>query len=361
MDKERLFKHLDQRYSSKRDMVTRIPLGVQPETLWRELLDRRRSRSAILPLYGLNGTPYWYVTTDKMIAASEKIVEELYETDTEYDPFTGPASVSTLEEIFYTGFVEGVQLTMQTAMEFLTSGLPPRDIEEQLITNNRQAGSYAAANLYRTIEPDFLRELVYILTDGMDTGGHDFRAADEVDWISPDGETYVFPSAYIIPDRVSELCAFLAMPDVHPLIKAAAAQAYILVLRPFPEGNDRLSRILSCMILIRAGYTFFGDISISALIAKRSYAYFEATANILREENGGDLTYFIEYFLELLSRAVDERKLRIRQNEERDRQAERELARSALVSTIEEPSQKTEEGGDTDNDFFRQSRIMNRT
>ena len=26
-------------------------------------------------------------------------------------------------------------------------------------------------------------------------------------------------------------------------------------------------------------------------------------ANILREENGGDLTYFLEYFLELLSRA----------------------------------------------------------
>ena len=28
-------------------------------------------------------------------------------------------------------------------------------------------------------------------------------------------------------------------------------------------------------------------------------------ANIMREENGGDLTYFLEYYLELLSRAVD--------------------------------------------------------
>ncbi len=45
-------------------------------------------------------------------------------------------------------------------------------------------------------------------------------------------------------------------------------------------------------------------------------------ANILREENGGDLTYFIEYFLELLSRAVDERRLRINRKEEQARQAE---------------------------------------
>ena len=319
MDKEKLFKHLNQRYSSKRDIVSRIPLGIQPDPVWRELLDRRRSRSTVLPLYGRMGTPYWYVTTDKMVTASEKIVEELYENNSEFDPYTGSASVSTLEEVFYTGFVEGVQLSMQAAMEFLTSGMPPRDIEEQIITNNRQAGNYAAANLYRPIDADFLCELAYILTDGMDNGGHALRETDEADFVSPNGEEYEFTPAYMLPDRVGELCSFLEMTDVHPLIKAAAAQAYILILRPFQEGNERLSRILSYMILLRAGYSFFGDISLSALAAKRSYAYFEAVANIMRDENGGDITYFLEYFIELLSRAVDERRLRLRQNAERER------------------------------------------
>lgn len=350
MDKEKLFGHLDRRYSSKRDMITRIPLGTQPEVLWRELLERRRARSVILPLYSCRGTPYWYVTTDKMIAASEKIVEDLYETDIEFDPYMCPTSVSTLEEVFYTGFVEGVQLTMQAAMEFLTSGLPPRDIEEQLITNNRQAGNYAAVNLFRTIDKTFLSELAFILTDGMDNGGRDFRNTNYVDFVSPDGEEYEFPAAITVPDRINDLCVFLAASDVHPLIKAAVAQAYILVIRPFPEGNERLGRILSIMILLRAGYTFFADVSLSSLIAKRSYAYFEAAANILRAENGGDLTYFVEYFLELLSRAVDERKLRMRQNEERIRQTERELARTPLAP-LGEP-QTDEEGGDNGNSFF---------
>ena len=337
MDRDRLFRYLEQSYTSKRDMISRVPLGVQPDALWQELLNQRRSKSTVLPLYSYKGTPYWYVTTDKMIAASEKIVEALYENDVDYDPYAEPPTVSTLEEIFFTSYVEGSQMTIQAAMDFLTGGQPPRDIEEQLITNNRVAGSYASANLYRPIEAGLLRELITILTDGMDEGGQDYRTTETVDYSPADGEQFSFPSARTVPDRVGELSAFLASPQIHPLIKAAVAQAYMIILRPFPEGNERLGRVLSSMILLRAGYAFFSDVSLSALIARKSYGYYEAMANILREENGGDLTYFLEYFLELLSRAVDERRLRMTQREEQARQAEQELAKTPLASAPSPP------------------------
>ena len=337
MDRDMLFRHLEQRYTSKRDMISRVPLGVQPDALWQELLNQRRSKSTVLPLYSYKGTPYWYVTTDKMIAASEKIVEAMYENDSDYDPYAEPPTVSTLEEIFFTSYVEGSQMTIQAAMDFLTGGQPPRDIEEQLITNNRVAGSYASANLYRPIEAGLLRELITILTDGMDEGGQDYRTTETVDYSPANGEQFSFPSARTVPDRVGELSAFLASPQIHPLIKAAVAQAYMIILRPFPEGNERLGRVLSSMILLRAGYSFFSDVSLSALIARKSYGYYEAMANILREENGGDLTYFLEYFLELLSRAVDERRLRMTQREEQARQAEQELAKTPLASAPSPP------------------------
>ena len=356
MDKEKLFRQLEQRYSSKRELLSRIPLGIHPDVLWQDLLNRRRAGGEILPLCSHSGMPYWYVTTDKMVSASEKIIEAAFENETEFDPYTNAPTVSTLEEVFFTGFVEGSQMTMQAAMDFLTSEQPPRDIEEQLIVNNRQAGNFATANLYRTIDTDFLQELAYILTDGMDNGGRDFRMTDDVDYYSPSGESYIFPSATLIPDRINELCAFLQLNNVHPLIKAAVAQAYILVIRPFPEGNERLSRILSSIILIRAGYTFFSDISLSALIAKRNYAYYEAVSNILSEENGGDLTYFVGYFLELLSRAVDERRMRIRQREEHARQTEKELAKTALTPSFSVPDTNEtasfEEGGEGIDGFF---------
>ena len=77
MDRERLFKYLEDRYASKRDMISRIPLGIQPEELWRELTERRVSRGVALPLNGHVNTPYWYVVTDRMVTASEKIVETM--------------------------------------------------------------------------------------------------------------------------------------------------------------------------------------------------------------------------------------------------------------------------------------------
>ena len=334
MDREKLFRHLEQRYTSKRDMFSRIPLGEQPDALWQELLNRRRSQGTVLPLYSHKGIPYWYVTTPRMVTASEKIVEALFENETDFDPYTEAPTVSTLEEIFYTSYVEGSQITMQAAMDFLTGGQPPRDIEEQMIANNRQASTYAGANLYRPISTELLHELIGILTEGMNNGGQDYRTTDSVDLVSPDGEMYSFPSAWTIPVRVSELEAFLASPLTHPLIKAAAVQAYIMVLRPFPEGNERLGRLLSGMVLLRAGYSFLSDVSLSALIARKSYGYYEAMANILRDENGGDLTYFMEYFLELLSRAVDERRLRIARKEKQVLQSEQELAKTTLNPAV---------------------------
>ena len=332
MDRESLFKHLNHRYCSKHEMLSRIPLGVQPDALWQELLQHRRTQSTALPIYAPNGNPYWYVTTDRMIAASEKIVETLYTDGADFDPFTEPPPVVTLEESFFTSYVEGAQITMQAAMDFLASGEQPRDIEEQMIANNRMAGKFATENLYRGIDTEFLRGLAYLLTDGMDNGGQDYRMTDDAEYAGTGGEQFSFPPAATIPDRIEALCAYLASPQSHPLIKAGVAQGYMQILQPFPEGSDRIGRILSSMILLRAGYTFFSDVSLSALIARKSYAYYEATANILREDNGGDLTYFLEFFMELLSRAVDERALRQQRREEQDLQTEQQLARTALTA-----------------------------
>lgn len=331
MDREKLIRHLEQHYFSKRDMLSRIPLGIQPDALWDELQNRRRSKSTVLPLISHRGTPYWYVTTAKMVSASEKIVDTLHENESDFDPYTNTLPVCTLEEIFYTSYVEGSQITMQAAMEYLTSDLPPRDIEEQLITNNRLAGNFASSNLYRQIDIAFMKELSFILTDGMDNGGHDFREDDLSDFPSSNGESFRFPPPSDIPSRAAEITAFLSDPNTHPLIKAAVAQAWPILVRPFPEGNERLGRMLSNMILLRAGYAFFSEVSLSALIARKSYGYFGAIENILREENAGDLTYFIEYFMELLSRAIDERSLRQRSREEENRQSEIALAHTALT------------------------------
>ena len=129
-------------------------------------------------------------------------------------------------------------------MSFLQSGEEPHDVEELMILNNRQAGTFAAENIHPPINEQYLRSLAGILTNGLDNGGGDLRTCDDAEILSMQGEEYNLPRAIDLSDRVGELTAMLADPGIHPMIKAAAAQAWVLVTRPFPEGNERLGRLL---------------------------------------------------------------------------------------------------------------------
>ena len=345
MNKDTLLQYFDRHYIPRRDMLPRIPLGTNPNEFWKEIESRRRARSTTLPIHGPAGSPYWFVTTDRMVSASEAIVEELMASDD--SAFHGPPILAPLEEVFYTSYVEGSPMTMQAAMEFLQGGEEPRDVEEQMIVNNRSALNFAASNLYHPVDEEFIRMLALILTQNMEGGGQDYRTTDWTEIPSMMGEAYELPSALSVPDRMKELTAYLADPLIHPLMKAAVAHAWILAARPFPEGNERLARLLSTVILVRFGYTFLGEISLSELVAKNGYPYYNAIANILRKENGGDLTYFLEYYLLLLAQAVDERRQRKNRAEEENLTMGLEMAKTPLIAStmpeLNQPEQKSED------------------
>lgn len=352
MDKERLFRYLDQKYLSRCEMANKLPLGMDPDEVWKTVLDGRLAKAVRLPLKNAHGNHYWYVLTSRMITASEAIVEELMEHSAEQE--NGTVSVSTIEEIFFTSYMEGSQISIQDAMIFLQSGREAQDIEELMLLNNRQASSFAAQNMFHTIDEDYLHTLAYILTNGLDNGGGDFRLTDSIEIPSMRDEAYEVPCNSAIAGLTAEFTQFLADPKVHPLIKSAVSQAWVLTVRPFSEGNERLARLLSSVILIRAGYSFFSNVSLSALIARNGYNYFSAIANILRTENAADLTYFVEYYLTLLSSAVTELRTRRIQKEQEVYEAEKQLAETPLspldrtvaenaaeISAEEKPKPKT--------------------
>ena len=81
MNMDHIYRYFEQHYLPKRDILPRIPLGADPDDMWNRIMSRRKEKASQLPLIGPRGQPFWYVTTDKMIAASETIVEELLNFD----------------------------------------------------------------------------------------------------------------------------------------------------------------------------------------------------------------------------------------------------------------------------------------
>lgn len=330
MDREKLLTFFQAHYLSRQEVLFKLPLNVSIDSFWPELLNRRKAKATVLPLNNAAGMPYWYVLTDRMVAASERLSEEALTQDMTFDPYRAGMTSAMTEEMFFTSFVEGAQIPLQEAMDFLQRGTEPESIHEQMIWNNRHAWAEMIGMLYRPLDESFVRSMAFMLTEEMDNCAEDYRQADQHPIAAMNTEGYEVPPAYSLPDRMNEYYAFLQKPDVHPLIKAAVAQAYLLVTRPFPEGNERLSRMMSAAVLLRCGYDFFRDISISAVIAKESYRYYKCMCEIIRSENGGDLTYFLEYYLELLVRALDARQARLRRREQESLERERELARHPL-------------------------------
>lgn len=337
MDKSKLQAYFHTHYLSRQEVLFKLPFSVSIERFWPELMNQRKASGTILSLYDAVGKPYWYVLTDKMVGASEKLCEEAMNQEGDFDPYRAPMTSAMTEEMFFTSFVEGAQIPLQEAMSFLGRGTEPENVQEQMIWNNRQAWSVMMKGLYRPLDESFMKGLAFMLTDEMEGRAEDYRQTDEHEIAAMTNEHYAVPSASVLPERMREYVEFLRKSDVHPLIKAAVGQAYLLVTRPFQEGNERLSRMVSSAVLLRSGYDYFRDISISGMIARESYRYYKAMCEILRSENENDLTYFIEYYIDLLARALEGKKARDKQrDDEQNKEAlerERQMAHQPLIST----------------------------
>ena len=313
MDKVELMSYLDRNYLGRDDILCRLPLRFSGEAIWQEILGKRQGTAVYLPLKNADGDRYWYNQTEKMLESGDKIFE--YVMSARYTDFRQMVMTESVRnELVYTNFAEGVSMKLDDAFAFLNREREPENTNELLLLNNNKAYSFMVGNLYNQYEERFLGSMAYLLLDGIverdsiyrSTDGQDIPAS-QIGALNLKPGKYRLPKAKDIPELMRELCTFLGDEEIHPLIKAGAAHAWILACRPYSDGNERFARLLSTCILLRAGYDFFTDISLSSLIVRDHYNYFKQMANIMKHENGGDMTYFIEYYIDLLTRAITEK------------------------------------------------------
>ena len=106
-------------------------------------------------------------------------------------------------------------------------------------------------------------------------------------------------------------------PDLHPLLAIGIFTVVFLEIHPFQDGNGRLSRVLTTLLLLRAGYSYVPYSSMESVIEQSKEAYYLAlrrTQGTIRTE-APDWTPWIEFFLRALQRQM--RRLRTRVERER--------------------------------------------
>ena len=116
---------------------------------------------------------------------------------------------------------------------------------------------------------------------------------------------YVAPA----PERVEEEMAkfldwFNKNENISSVIRSAIAHLWFVSIHPFEDGNGRLARILSDMLLARADKSKYRFYNISSQINKDKSHYYDILEETQR--GNGDITEWISWYANTLSTALDE-------------------------------------------------------
>ena len=133
---------------------------------------------------------------------------------------------------------------------------------------------------------------------------------NHVEAFGPDGKSLgvVFQTAtpFNTPGLMRELIQWvqtiLNEEKIHPLIIIAVFIVAFLAIHPFQDGNGRLSRILTTLLLLRAGYVYVPYSSLESVVEQTKKSYYLAlrqTQTTIRT-NSPDWQPWVTYFLNAL-------------------------------------------------------------
>ncbi len=135
------------------------------------------------------------------------------------------------------------------------------------------------------------------------------------------GVVFETATPFDTPRRMTGLVEWAAGKEndrsLHPLLVIAVFVSVFLEIHPFQDGNGRLSRILTTLMLLRAGYAYVPYSSLESVIEQSKEGYYlslRRTQRTIRTETP-DWNPWLEFFL----RALRSQKQRLEKKMERER------------------------------------------
>ena len=120
------------------------------------------------------------------------------------------------------------------------------------------------------------------------------------------------PGSESVSRQIKELIAFINASqnkDIHPVLKSGIVHYELVRIHPFVDGNGRVARALSTLILFLEGYDIRKFFSLEEYFDFNSSDYYSALQSV--EKNQGDLTNWLEYFTEGLAIELSKIKERV--------------------------------------------------
>lgn len=214
--------------------------------------------------------------------------------------------------------IEGIFTSDRRLEELVKQRAEPRNRSEQEIAGYREILAVIHESYeYITPRPNVILQLHRDLYSySQSTVGGSYKNSDniimETDAEGHQKTRFVPVPAFQTPDAMEELCnQFLESWEkkrIDSLILIPMFVLDFLCIHPFNDGNGRMSRLLTLLLLYKAGYIVGKYISIEMLIEKTKETYYDAlqASSANWHENKNSYEPFVKYYLGIMLKACHE-------------------------------------------------------
>jgi Fic family protein len=273
----------------------------------------------ILPMHDIENIP---ITPEilKLIAGIDefkgrwKVIETLAP-----EKLTSLRRIATIESVGSSTRIEGAKLS-DADVEKLLSGLRSESLASR---DEQEVAGYANAmdmilDGYEAITTteNHIKQLHGVLlkysAKDHDHCGEYKKVPNHVEAFDPEGKSLgvVFETAlpFETPGGMKELADWfnrsVEEETQHPLILIGIFIVVFLTIHPFKDGNGRLSRVLTTLLLLRAGYGYVPYSSMESVIESNKDSYYLALRRTIRKE---ELHWepWLVFFLKMMAKQKD--------------------------------------------------------
>ena len=205
--------------------------------------------------------------------------------------------------------IEGIVTTDTRIRQLVAEKTTPRNRSEQEIAGYWDALSVIHESFDAIpVTRNFILQLHKILYSHTNNpmAGQTKNVQNYISATWPDGHTEILftpLSPFETPPALDQICAeydrVIGNLELEPLIAIPVFIHDFLCIHPFNDGNGRMSRLLTTLLLYRSGFYVGKYISLEAKIAKNKDMYYEALSASQHgwHEGSDDPVPFIKYLL----------------------------------------------------------------
>ena len=242
--------------------------------------------------------------------------------------------------------IEGIVTTSTRIKQLMNEKTTPKSRDESEIVGYRDVlNTIHESHDFIPIRTAYILQLHRDLLKhaGLSYGGQFKNTQNYINETKADGTVvtrFIPLSPYETEQAIEAICESyrrtLAMETVDPLILIPTFISDFLCIHPFNDGNGRMSRLLTLLLLYQNGYEVGKYISIEKQIEKTKDAYYDVLERIdygwHEEEN--DPTPFIKYMLQVILACYKEFEERVGLMSEKNRSTVYDVVKNYVTEKI---------------------------